>query len=121
VGDKRWVIASFGMRRLPVVAKRTRGWGRITLLLVLVLLVLTGGLAGLAFTVLVLVAMVSARIGHGLGRWKQRPVERYANQVYATNAVSGEYATWAEREIALRDREIERLRRRELGDGGRDG
>jgi hypothetical protein len=104
-------IVKWGSTRLASVWRRSSGGFRVVAVVVLALVVLTGGIFWVALTLLMLVASVSAWVGRSLERWRSRPVVRYLDEVDATQAVLQEQLSWATREIGLRDGRIAELQR----------
>jgi hypothetical protein len=120
MADRRWALARAGWRRFPHQARRRQGWPRAVILTLLALLILSGGLIGIAVTLLGGLLYLVARINHGIVRSQQRPVERYVSETERTQREL-EQQLYLERRNADRWRqEAERLARQQ-GQGRSDG
>jgi hypothetical protein len=107
---RRWGLARFGMRRVSN-ARHAEGWKGPMLVLVCLVLIATGGVFGLAITVLGIAYFLLARTGESVTRWQQRPVERYTAEAGQTHTAIAEQLRWSAHEDALKAREIERQAR----------
>jgi hypothetical protein len=110
MGINRWSLAKLGAAKTTRVVKRRTGWKRATLLVVWGLVAAFGGIFGVAIVTGVVLMACIGMIGTRIGRFRQRPVQAYADEVHSNTSRGMDRLRWAQREIEWRDREIERLR-----------